>query len=341
MIWGIRALFILFSGFIGVQLADLLFRGSQIHGFFGGVFSSLFFVSVEIGFTRRYISVVSIALFGILCGFVVSAIFINALFLVPWLRNQTPEVRSWIEFTITFLFCYLAVVAIIQVKDDLKFVVPFVEFQREGRGGIPLVLDTTSIIDGRIAELTATPLLTNPIVVPRFILDEIQAMSDADDPERRSRGRRGLDVLNRMRKNKATEVRIDDSQVPGVEGNDAKLVRLGKVIGGRLVTTDPGLNKLAQLEDVPVINLNDLATAFRPAVLPGQTLTVRIVRTGQEPDQGVGYLEDGSMVVVDGAARRVGETLGCTITNLLQTAAGRIVFAQLRPGNGEPRKTGG
>lgn len=339
MIWGIRALFILFSGLIGLQLADLLFTGSQVHGFFGGVFAALFFVSVEIGFTRRYISIISVVMVGVIVGFVVSSIVINALFLVPWLKAQDVEIRNWIEFGITFIFCYLAVVIILQTKDDLKFVVPYIEFQREGRGGVPLVLDASAIIDGRIADIAATPLLSNPIVIPRFVIDEVQAVADAKEPERRARGRRGLEVINRLRSGKNMDVRIDDSVVPGVEGIDAKLVRLARVVNGRVITADAGLNKAAHVEGVELLNINDVAIAFRAVHLPGEGLTVKVVRTGQEPEQGVGYLEDGTMVVIDGAAKRVGEALACTITNLLQTAAGRIIFAQLRraPEAGGPR----
>ncbi len=330
MIWGLRSVFVLFAGLIGLQLADLLFTGSPIHGFFGGVFTALFFVAVEIGFTRRYISIISIVMFGLMCGFIVSAIFINGLFLVPWMKAQSEEIRNWIQFGITFLICYLSTVIIIQTKDDLKFVVPFIEFQREGRGGIPFVLDLSSIVDGRIADIAATPLLNSPLVVPRFLLDEIQDMADGPDPEKRVRGRRALDVLGRLRKAKNVDVRIDDSQVPGVTEPEAKLVRLAKVINGRLLTVDAAVNRAAQIEDVPVVNMNEVAAAFRPVHLPGESLTIRVVRPGQEPEQGVGFLEDGTMVVIDGAAKRVGQSVACTITNLLQTAAGRIIFAALR-----------
>lgn len=330
MIWGLRIVFILFAGLIGVQLSDLLFTGSRVHGFFGGVFSALFFVAVEIGFTRRYISIISIVMFGLVCGFVVSSIFINGLFLVPWLRDQNEEIRNWIQFGLTFLLCYISTVIILQTKDDLKFVIPFIEFHREGRGGIPLVLDAGSIIDGRIADLAATPLLSAPIVVPRFVLDLVQEWADSTDIEKRTRGRRALDVLSRMRKNRAIEVRLDDSQVPGVSDIDAKLVRLAKVIGGRIITTDATLVRLAQVEEVLVVNMNDVATALRPVHMPGEALAVRVLRPGQEPEQGVGYLDDGTMVVIDAAAKLVGQTVTCTITNLLQTAAGRIVFAAVK-----------
>lgn len=330
MIWGLRAVFILCSGLIGLQLADLLFTGSELSGFLGGIFSALFFIAVEIGFTRRYIAMVSTVIFGIIVGFVIASIVINALFLVPWLANQEDSIRNWIQFGITFMFSYIAVVVIVQTRDDLKFVIPYIEFQREGRGGVPLVLDTSAIIDGRIVDVASTPLLSNPIVVPRFVLEEVQASADAREPDRRARGRRGLDMLNRLRVNKNLEVRIDDSQVPGVEGVEAKLVRLAKVIGGRLVTADIHLNRAAQLENVQVVNINDLAVVFRPVHLPGETLQIKLVRPGQEPEQGVGYLEDGSMVVVDAAVKRIGETVSCAITNLLQTTSGRIIFAQIK-----------
>ena len=190
-----------------------------------------------------------------------------------------------------------------------------------------ILLDTSVIIDGRIADLVRTGFLDDRLVVPRFVLEELQYIADAGDPQRRSRGRRGLDTLNRLREERPGEVVIDDSDVPGTREVDAKLVRLAQERGCRILTNDYNLGRVAQLQNVRTLNLNELAGALRPPVLPGEDLHLRLVQEGREAGQGVGFLDDGTMVVVDGGRPWVGQETNVTVTRLLQTGAGRMVFA--------------
>jgi uncharacterized protein YacL len=191
-----------------------------------------------------------------------------------------------------------------------------------------MILDTSVIIDGRIADVIDTKIIDTPIIVPQFVLNELQQVADSQDKLKRNRGRRGLDILNRLRKAKG--VQVQDVELPDVTGVDAKLVRLAKNLDARIVTTDFNLNKVAQVQGVEVVNVNDVANALRPVVLQGEKLTVKVIRTGESQGQGVGYLDDGTMVVAEECANRIGQQVELTVTNVLQTSAGRLIFG--RPG---------
>jgi uncharacterized protein YacL len=188
------------------------------------------------------------------------------------------------------------------------------------------------VIDGRIADIAETRIFESQMIVPRFILKELQAVADSSDRLKRNRGRRGLDVLNTLRENKKFDLQIMDVQVPAVAAIaeiDAKLVALASHLGGRILTNDYNLNKVAQLRGVDVININDLANALKPIVLPGETMSVKIIKPGEEAAQGVGYLEDGTMVVVEQGKDHIGREVTITVTSALQTSAGRMIFGRL------------
>ncbi|MHC5083463.1 MAG: TRAM domain-containing protein [Planctomycetota bacterium] len=227
--------------------------------------------------------------------------------------------------------CYLCISIVIRTKDDFRFLVPYVEFTRQTKGLRPLVLDTSVIIDGRIADISQTKLFDAPLVVPRFVLNELQLIADSADKIKRNRGRRGLDMLNKLQHSPIVEVKIDDTPPPGLEEKtevDQKLVAFSKNCDGRLVTNDFNLNKVASLRGVDVININDLANALKTVTLPGESMTVKILRLGEDQNQGVGYLEDGTMVVVEGANKRIGKVTTFAVTSALQTSAGRMIFGK-------------
>lgn len=205
--------------------------------------------------------------------------------------------------------------------------------RRTGRS-VPKVLDTSVIIDGRIADILATGFIEGPIVVPNFVLEELRHIADSADVLKRNRGRRGLDVLNHIQKELGVSVQISDRDFPGQEV-DTKLLRLAKQMDGKVLTNDFNLNKVAALQNVPVLNINDLANAVKPVVLPGEEMTVHVIKEGKEMGQGVGYLDDGTMIVVDGGKRHIGETLQVLVTSVLQTSAGRMIFAKPKLGAGE------
>jgi uncharacterized protein YacL len=188
------------------------------------------------------------------------------------------------------------------------------------------------VIDGRIADVAETLVIDQPLIVPRFVLQELQGIADSSDKLRRNRGRRGLDILNRLQKSTGIEVQIHDAEIPelaGIREVDQRLVVLAKHLGGKVVTNDYNLNKIARLQGVDVINLNDLANALKPIVLPGEALVVKLIKRGEEPGQGVGYLDDGTMVVTEQGAYHLGETVRLTVTSVLQTSAGRMIFGRL------------
>ncbi|HDZ22686.1 hypothetical protein LCGC14_0454390 [marine sediment metagenome] len=227
---------------------------------------------------------------------------------------------------------FMCVSFVLQTRDSFRFIIPYVEFSREMRGARPLLLDTSVIIDGRIADIAETRILESNIIVPRFVLDELQAIADASDKLKRNRGRRGLDILSRLRSNDKLSVQIMDASGEDVGGEiavDAKLVALGKRLNGRVVTNDYNLNKIAELRGVDVININDLANAVKPVVLPGETMTIKVIRAGDEPGQGVGFLDDGTMVVAEGGRDHIGRDVHITVTSALQTSAGRMIFGKI------------
>jgi uncharacterized protein YacL len=190
------------------------------------------------------------------------------------------------------------------------------------------VLDTSVIIDGRVADIVETGFLDGTLVVPQFVLKELQFVADSADPLRRNRGRRGLDILHRIQKIAGAEVIISDLDFPHVKEVDLKLIELARTLLGRIVTNDFNLNKVAQLRGVEVLNINELANALKPVVLPGETMSVFILKEGKEYNQGVAYLDDGTMVVVDNARSRIGRNLDIVVTSVLQTTAGRMIFGR-------------
>ncbi len=197
------------------------------------------------------------------------------------------------------------------------------------------VLDTSVIIDSRIFDVAKTGFLEGPLVLPRFVLLELQAVADSSDPIRRTRGRRGLDVVNNLQNLPNVDVEILEIPLKDlyVESVDEGLVALAKQIGGKVITTDYNLNKIAQIDGVPVLNVNDLANAMKPMLLPGENVVVDVLREGKEPHQGVGYLDDGTMIVVEEGERHIGKRVEVTVTSMLQTSAGRMVFGRLRREN--------
>lgn len=301
---------------------------------------------------RKSLAAISGVFFGLIVGMVVAyglslIIDLMARANVPGeLTDTQRSIVSALKLAIGVICCYLAVSFIMQTKDDVRFVIPYVEFAKDTKGGRPLVLDTSVIVDGRIADIANTCILTSELIVPRFVLQELQAIADSSDRLKRSRGRRGLDMLNKLQLNEHVDIRILETapeRSAADAGVDEMLVDLALQLGGKVVTNDYNLNKIAQLRGVSVININDLANALKPVVLPGESIEVKIIKPGEEPGQGVGYLDDGTMVVAEGGRSRIGETVTLTVTSVLQTSAGRMIFGRLDgisvPERRRPRST--
>ncbi len=277
------------------------------------------------------------ALAGVFFGLLVGLFLTWALAQVLELLNEihrlglTAIALTAIKSVMGISLCYLVISIVMRTKDDVRFVIPYVEFAKQTKGSRPLILDTSAIIDGRIADLCQSKLFDAPLVVPRFVLNELQLVADSADKLKRNRGRRGLDILNKMQKNSVVEVEIDDTMIAEVEevkGVDQKLVMFTKACNGRLATTDYNLSKVAQVREVDVVNINDLANSLKVIALPGETMEVKIIKAGEEVEQGIGYLDDGTMVVVEGARNKIGRELLISITSSLQTSAGKMIFGK-------------
>lgn len=246
------------------------------------------------------------------------------------MKAQTGPIFNLLQGVKVFIglvTCYIGISLVLQTKDDFRFVIPYVEFSREIRGNRPTLLDTSVIIDGRILDLVQTKLMQGSLIVPKFVLNELQLVADSGDKLRRARGRRGLDVLQKLQELPFVDITIAETEAEG-STVDQKLVAMAKSMEARVMTNDFNLNKIATLRGVEVINLNDVAKALRPVVLPGENMRVQIVKHGEGATQGVGYLEDGTMVVVEGARHHMGQDIELTVTSMLQTSAGRMIFGR-------------
>jgi len=275
------------------------------------------------GFSLRAFSA---ATFGLLLGAAVA-----------WLIDRTElfifveEKTRWVLRLGMFLgFGYLGMIlAMRSNKEDFALLIPYIRFRSQNKPDNINVLDTSVIIDGRIADLIEGRFIEGIIVVPKFVLHELQYIADSSDVGRRTRGRRGLEMLNRIRLNPRSEVRIHEMDFPEEKEVDAKLLKITRVLEGKLFTNDFNLGKIAELQSVPYVNLNDLAAALKPAVLPGDIFNLRVAREGKDKGQGIGYLNDGTMVVIGGAQSLVGQPVQVRVQSLHQTGAGVIIFADL------------
>jgi len=301
---------------------------------FGGiVLLSLGIIALDVAIRRKQLATISSVYFGLIVGLFmtyVAGLALTPLFPDPTVNKMAPLVRGHVQVVLAVVLCYVCISLLIQTKDDFRFIIPYVEFSKEVKGSKPCILDTSVVIDGRIADVMETHLFDGQLIMPKFVISELQGIADSSDRLRRSRGRRGLDILNRLRTNPAIDVQIFDRDLPEFAGQpvDLKLVALAKHLKGKLITNDYNLNKVARLHDVAVINLNDVANALKPVFLPGEHVEVRIIKPGEEPGQGVGYLEDGTMVVVESGRDYINKSIMISVTSVLQTSAGRMVFGR-------------
>ncbi len=271
--------------------------------------------------------------FGLLVGIAISwalSFVLDMINDIYYLNMGDISIQA-IRWVMAICICYLVISIVMRTKDDVRFVVPYVEFAKQTKGARPLILDTSAIVDGRIADLCQSKLFDAPALVPRFVLNELQLIADSADKLKRNRGRRGLDVLNKMQTDPVVDVEIDDTMVAEVEeakGVDQKLLFFTKIYNGRLVTTDYNLSKVAQVRGVDVVNINDLANSLKVVALPGETMDIKIIKPGEESEQGIGYLDDGTMVVVEGARNKIGRQIVLSVTSSLQTSAGKMIFGK-------------
>ena len=276
------------------------------------------------GFSLRAFSATT---FGLCLGFLI-ALVIDRSDLFIFAEEKT---RWLIRLALFLSFGYIGMVlAMRSNKEDFSLIIPYVRFASQNKPENLILLDTSVIIDGRIADLIESNFLEGLIIVPRFVLRELQYVADSNDPVRRSRGRRGLEVLSRIQQNTRIEVKIHEGDFPEEKEVDAKLVKLARALNAKLYTNDFNLGKVAELQSVLYVNLNDLANSLKPVILPGESFSLRIVSEGKDKGQGIGYLNDGTMVVVNQAQNMIGQQVQVQVQSLLQTGAGVIVFAEYK-----------
>ncbi len=223
-------------------------------------------------------------------------------------------------------------------QEDFSFIIPYVRFRQDAASGQPLLLDGEVIMDGRLPRLMAAGFLTGRLLVPQFVLDELQVMANSAAAGKRQRGQRGLEILDELQKNPAVPITIHDARgIAEDESFQGRLVQTAKLLGARLVTTDENLTKVAHLQSADIINLNDLSDALKPAVVVGESMRLALVRSGKDEHQAVGYMPDGTMIVVNHAISKIGTSQDVTVISTLQTSAGQMVFAELHENEGEKK----
>ena len=342
MILAIRFIFLLGCALFGylaqIQwLLNLQVPYSEwISAAIGGLVGALI-ISIDIFFKQYTVRNILAVILGLALGLLTHRLFM----VVVAYAHFTSEVTRNFGIATAIIFSYLGIITILRGQDEFSLMIPFVHLDSKGPGEEMILLDTSVIIDGRIADIANTHFLSSKLILPRFVLKELQLIADSSDPLKRARGRRGLDVLNAIQSNPNITVKIHELDFPEFNTVDAKLVKMGQVLQAKVFTNDYNLNKVAELQGVKVLNINDLANALKPVVMPGEEMEIKILKEGKEHEQGVAYLDDGTMVVVDNGKRRLGHMVKVTITSVLQTQAGRMIFAKLSDDNGHHPERGG
>jgi len=320
---GVRFLFIIASGLIGYQTLDP--RGLGLLGAFLGVMVSGVVIVLEMGMRRISMRGLSSAVFGLILGLIMAKLVTDALALSP-LSGTT---LSMIKVVLTLVFCYLGMVIGLRGKDEFNIIIPYVRLRRQDQSEELTLLDTSVIIDGRIVDICKTKFLENKVVIPKFVLRELQQIADSTDSIKRQRGRRGLEILHILQKEMKQDITIHEEELPDVKEVDAKLIKLAKLLEAKILTVDFNLNRVASLQGIKVLNINELANALKPVVFPGEQMQIKLLKEGKEHNQAVGYLDDGTMVVVEDGRKLIGQDVKVVVTSVLQTQAGRMIFTKI------------
>lgn len=317
----LRILFILGSTLVGYLLPG----GSSLLGAGIGMVISVIIVALELGMRSVSVRGLSSSVFGLILGLIMAKLVGDAFYLMP-----IPKESLGISRTIlTIVFCYLGMVIGLRGKDEFNIIIPYVRLRRQDQNEEVTLLDTSVIIDGRITDILKTKFLEGKVIVPRFVLKELQQIADSTDPIKRQRGRRGLEILNSIQKETGINLTLHDDDIPDIKEVDAKLVKLAQLLEAKIMTVDFNLNHVAKFQGVKVLNINELANALKPVVFPGELMTLKLLKEGKEYNQAIGYLDDGTMVVVEDARKLLGQEVKVAVTSVLQTPAGRMIFTKL------------
>jgi len=314
----LRILFLIGSMIVGYQ------AGGPTGILIGGS-AALIMIIMEIGLRKVSVTGLSSAVFGLILGLIMAKLVGDAFSLTALSKDTLASIRV----TLTLVFCYLGMVMALRGKDEFNIIIPYVRLRRQDQVEDITLLDTSVIIDGRIADIFKTRFLGGKIIVPKFVLRELQQIADSSDPIKRQRGRRGLEILNTVQKESGLDISISDEDFAETSEVDAKLVKLAKLLNAKILTVDFNLNRVATIQGIKVLNINELANALKSLVFPGEEMQVKLIKEGKEHNQAIGYLDDGTMVVVEEARRLIGQEVRVAVTSVLQTQAGRMIFTQL------------
>ena len=321
----IRILFLICSTIVGYQVGDVnnfnIFWSST-----GGFIFGFLIIILEAGMRGISVRGLSSAVFGLILGLFVSRLMSTALFALFPLDKSMRDITTYL---LTLSFSYLGMAIALRGRDQFNLIIPYVRFRRQDEKTDTVVLDTSAIIDGRVIDIIKTSFIEARLVVPRFVLKELQTIADSADAIKRQRGRRGLEILHMIQNDARFNLVVHEEDFPDTRDVDAKLVRLAKLLEAKIFTVDFNLNRISELQGVKVLNINELANALKSVVLPGEAIEIKPIKEGKEHNQAIAYLEDGTMVVVEEARRLIGQNVRVTITSVLQTQAGRMVFAKL------------
>lgn len=319
----LRFLFVIGSMIIGYQISQPELNGLLGIGF--GAVAAVIFIILEIGMEKVSVRGLSSSVFGLILGLIMAKLVSDAFSLA----SLSPEQLSTIRVILTLVFCYLGMIIGMRGKDEFNLIIPYVRLKRTNEREEIALLDTSVIIDGRILDIYKTRFLDSKIVIPRFVLKELQQIADSTDPIKRQRGRRGLDILHALQKEAIQDIAVNEEDFPEVAEVDAKLVKLAKLAEAKILTVDFNLNRIATFQGVKVLNINELANVLKPVVFPGEELHIKLIKEGKEHNQAIGYLDDGTMVVVEDARRMLGQDVKVAVTSVLQTQAGRMIFTKI------------
>ncbi len=329
--WILRLFLFLLCGASGYFFLKGVLPGKSGWGLLGGFVIAGLALLLENRLKKASLKHLLGGFIGLIIGILFANLIANAFF--PILLNEQQTFLPL--YGLLYTLCGYIGLRIGMTKGP-DFHLPFRLRDGEGRwksqmqAGITKILDTSVIIDGRIADITETGFVEGPLLIPQFVLGELQHIADSHDPIKRTRGKRGLEILHHIQKQVNVDVRIVDTDYPSIKEVDAKLIELAKEVNGKIITNDSNLNKVAGLQGIEVLNINALANALRPVVLPGEEINIKIVKEGKEMGQGVAYLDDGTMIVVDNGRRQIGKNMDVIVTSVLQTPAGRMIFARLK-----------
>ena len=330
--WVLRLFLFLICGASGYFLIKGISPRMDLWGLFGGFLLSALILLLEDRLKKASLKILLGSFIGLVLGIILSNLISN-IFLPFFINEQQTTALSF--YGLLYGICgYIGLR--VGSKMGGEFHLPRGSGDRKPVGlgftqdGIAKILDTSVIIDGRIADIAETGFLEGPFIIPQFVLGELQHIADSHDPIKRTRGKRGLEILHHIQKQVNVNVRIVETDYPSVKEVDAKLIELAKEVNGKIITNDSNLNKVAGLQGIEVLNINALANSLKPVVLPGEEINTKIVKEGKEMGQGVAYLDDGTMIVVDNGRRQIGKSIDVVVTSVLQTPAGRMIFARLK-----------